>query len=295
MIRSILGGGDGRRDRLEVPHLADQDHVGVLPQDVFEGLREGVRVGPDLALIHDAGVVAVQELDRVLDGHDVRVALAVHDVDHRGQRRGLARPGRTGDHHEPARVPCQVGHDRRQVERIDRLDLVRDQPEGGPDRVALEVHVDPEARLAGKRIRHVELELLLESLAQLLRQDRVDHPLERPGREHRILLEPNELAVEPDRRRSPRRQVQVRGPSLEDDLQQLGDRDPVLLVLLLITHRHFTTLAISSIDVRPARAFSSPSSRSVVIPCSMATTRIASEDARSTVSLSISSVINITS
>ena len=63
-------------DRLEVPHLADQDDVGVLAQDVLQRRGEAVGVGPDLALVHDAGLVLVQELDRVLDGHDVARALA---------------------------------------------------------------------------------------------------------------------------------------------------------------------------------------------------------------------------
>ena len=38
---------------------------------------------PDLALVHDARLVLVQELDRVLDGHDVTRPLGVDDVDHR--------------------------------------------------------------------------------------------------------------------------------------------------------------------------------------------------------------------
>ena len=103
-----LGRGDRGPDRLEVTHLADEDHVGVLAEDVLQGLGEPVRVGADLALVHDAALVAVQELDRVLDGHDVTGALPVHDVDHRGQRRGLARSRGAGDDDEPALEARQV-------------------------------------------------------------------------------------------------------------------------------------------------------------------------------------------
>jgi hypothetical protein len=64
-------------DRLEVAHLADEDHVGVLAQGALDAGREGRRVRADLALVDDAALVRVQELDRVLDGEDVVVARAV--------------------------------------------------------------------------------------------------------------------------------------------------------------------------------------------------------------------------
>ncbi len=111
-----LGGGDRRRDRLQVTHLTDQDDVGVLAQDVLERLGEPVRVGADLALVHDAPLVLVQELDRVLDGHDVPVTLGVDHVDHGGQRRRLAGTGRAGDHHEASLEPREIGDDRRQTQ-----------------------------------------------------------------------------------------------------------------------------------------------------------------------------------
>jgi len=84
-------------------------------------------------------------------------------------------------------------------------------------------------------------------------------------------------------------------PEYEDDLEQLGDRDLDRLVVDRNAHLYFTTLATSSMDVNPVAAFRRPSSRSVVIPCSTDTARIVSEEARSTVSRSISSDINMTS
>ena len=69
-----LGRGQRGRDRLEVAHLADEDHVGVLTQRGAKSLGEGRRVGADLALVDDARAVPVQELDRVLDREDVLVA-----------------------------------------------------------------------------------------------------------------------------------------------------------------------------------------------------------------------------
>ena len=68
-----LGRGQRGRDRLEVAHLADEDHVGVLAQGGLEAEREALRVGAELALVDDAALVLVQELDRVLDRQDVLV------------------------------------------------------------------------------------------------------------------------------------------------------------------------------------------------------------------------------
>ena len=69
-----LGRGQRGRDRLEVAHLADEDHVGVLAQRGLQAEREALRVGAELALVDDALLVLVQELDRVLDREDVLVA-----------------------------------------------------------------------------------------------------------------------------------------------------------------------------------------------------------------------------
>ena len=60
----------------------------------FRASGEGLRVGADLALVDDALLVAVEELDRVLDRHDVLLARLVDLVDHRRQRGRLARAGR---------------------------------------------------------------------------------------------------------------------------------------------------------------------------------------------------------
>ena len=88
-----LGGGQRRLHGLLVAHLADQDHVGVLAQDAAQGALEGGGVHPDFALVDRRALVAVHELDRVLDRHDVLAHRVVHVVDHRRERRRLARAG----------------------------------------------------------------------------------------------------------------------------------------------------------------------------------------------------------
>ena len=99
-----LGRGERGCDRLEVAHLADEDHVGVLAERCAQALGEARRVEPDLALVDDAALVLVDELDRVLDREDVLGARAVHLVDQRRERRRLARAGWAGDQDEAARL-----------------------------------------------------------------------------------------------------------------------------------------------------------------------------------------------
>jgi hypothetical protein len=59
--------GLGERDRvihrLALAHLADQDHVGRLPQRVLESRLPRLGVHPDLALRDDAVLVRVDVLD----------------------------------------------------------------------------------------------------------------------------------------------------------------------------------------------------------------------------------------
>ena len=78
-----LGGGERGRDRLEVTHLAEEDHVRVLPQRRAQRLGEARSVSADLALRNDAALVPVHELDRIFDREDVMRLLPVHLIDHR--------------------------------------------------------------------------------------------------------------------------------------------------------------------------------------------------------------------
>ncbi len=131
----------------------------------------------------------VQELDRVLDRHDVLVAGAVDLVDHRRQRGGLPRAGRTGHEHESPRPAGELVHGGRQAELVDRGQSERDQAEGGADRAPLVVGVDAEARVAGDRVGEVELPVGLKALALIAGENRVDD-LARVGRRQlRVFLE----------------------------------------------------------------------------------------------------------
>src|SRR5579884_1083406 len=103
------------RDRLEVAHLADENHVGVLAERRLQRVRKARRVRTDLALVDDAALVAVHELDRILDGEDVLRAIAIDLVDHRCERRRLTGAGGPGDENETARILRETVQDVREL------------------------------------------------------------------------------------------------------------------------------------------------------------------------------------
>ena len=96
-----LGGVDGRLERLDVAQLADQDHVGVLPHGVLEGLVPVHAVQADLALVDVRLLVGEGELDRVLDGEDVQRLALVDVVEHGRDGRALAGAGDAGEDDQP--------------------------------------------------------------------------------------------------------------------------------------------------------------------------------------------------
>src|SRR5699024_8252729 len=104
------------RDRLEVTELTHEDDVRVLTQRMLERGVERVRVRTDLTLVDNRTTVLVEELDRVLDRHDVLRASPVRAVDDRRERRRLARARRARDENEPARQTGELPHTRRDTE-----------------------------------------------------------------------------------------------------------------------------------------------------------------------------------
>ena len=111
----MAGLRDSKRgaDRFQISHLPDQDNVRILPKSVFERRREAVRIRADLALVHHALLVPVDELDGVLYGDDVRATFAVDHVHQSGQRGRLPGPGGARNEDQPAWAFSQRVEDRR--------------------------------------------------------------------------------------------------------------------------------------------------------------------------------------
>jgi hypothetical protein len=66
-----LGRFDRDGDGLEIAQLTDQDDVGILAHRRAQGLLEAAGVRADFALVDQAALVLMDELDRILDRDDV--------------------------------------------------------------------------------------------------------------------------------------------------------------------------------------------------------------------------------
>ena len=182
-----LGRGERRLDGLGVTHLADEDDVGVLPHRGAQRVGEVVGVDADLALVDHAELVVVEDLDGVLDRHDVDLAVVVDVVDHAGQRRGLAGAGRAGDQDQAAGLHRERGEHRRHAEVVERDGADADAAEDQTGRATGAERVDAEPSDARDRVREVGLVGLLELLDEVLTQHLGDERLGVRGGEDRGL------------------------------------------------------------------------------------------------------------
>ncbi len=201
-----LGGVERELHRLAVAHFASQDHVWVLAEGSPEGAARVERVLADPALGDRRLVVGVDELDRVFDGDHVGVASLVDVLDHGGQGRGLAAPGRARHEHDPVGRDRDVLEDRGQAHLVDGRGRERDQADHCPHVTSLVKHVDAEARHALDLEAEVDLPLGLEALAVVVLQDRVEVGLDRGVVLNRELAR-EELAAE----------AHQRGPAVLED------------------------------------------------------------------------------
>ncbi len=121
-------------------------------------------------------------------------------IDHRGERRRLARAGDPGDEHETARLQGDFLEHGRQIQLADLLDFVGDRPERERHGAALLVHVGPEPAHAGYADREVRFLVLGELLDLPGRHDLLGQRLQLLRLEGGD-VERHQLAVHADRRR----------------------------------------------------------------------------------------------
>ena len=79
---SGLCNGEGRLDGLQVPHFADQHHVGILAQGVFQRRAEGL--GED----REGAARSIVEVPLRLGDEPARIGIDVDGGERRQKRRG---------------------------------------------------------------------------------------------------------------------------------------------------------------------------------------------------------------
>ena len=133
-------GPEGHLRRLRVANFADQDDVGVLPQQASHTAGERQAGG-----LVDRGLTNPPHrvLDRVLQGHDVD-RLGIEMIQHRVQGGGLPAPGRPG--HEDQSLGAGH-HEAQQGERV----LVQPEPVEGHDALVPVEHPQHDVLAEGRR------------------------------------------------------------------------------------------------------------------------------------------------
>src|SRR5579871_3100014 len=106
----------------------------------------------------------MDELDRILEADDVERAGGIEVVDHRGERRGLAGPGRAGDEDHALMVVAELLDERWQSELIERRHLVGNCAKGGPQTGLLAKDVDAKASPVGRYVGEIEVVSLAQNL-----------------------------------------------------------------------------------------------------------------------------------
>src|SRR3990170_2000221 len=202
---------------LRVPELADQNDVRVLAEHPPETLPEAVGVEPDLPLTHDAAVVRVDDLDRVLDRDDVQPPRAVDVVEHRCERRRLPGSRRPCDEDEAAMFVREPRDACRQMQLLEARDRVRDDAEGEGHGASLPEAVDPEPRQLGLGVRDVEVARLVELLPPpwSTKGDLIEDGLKLHFSERRELGGRSEHAVVAEHRRLAELEVDIAGTRLD--------------------------------------------------------------------------------
>ena len=216
-----LGSGERGLDGLQVAHFADEDHVRVLAQRALESLTEAHRVDADFALVDDRPLVADEELDRVLDRHDVAGLVGVDVVDHRGEGGRLARAGRSGHQDEAALLAGDLLQHLGQEQLIDGGDLEGNDAEHDADGAALLEDVDAEPAQAGNAVGEIELVLRLELFLLVVVHDAERHPRDLFRRKAACIFEGHQVSVDAEHRRQTRFEVDVGGAAAQRHLQNL--------------------------------------------------------------------------
>ncbi len=136
----------GRVEAHGVPHFADHDDVGILPQHVPQPIGECACVEADFALLDDRLLVAKQKLDRILERDDVAARRRVDVPDHRRERRRFPRAGRARHQHDAAWRAGELAQLVRQAELREIRNLAFHQSHRERPLAALAIGIDPEAR-----------------------------------------------------------------------------------------------------------------------------------------------------
>ena len=218
----------GRLDRIDVAHLSDQDHVGILPEDPAERAPEGRRVDLDLALLDATQLVGVHVLDGILDRDDVLGRCLVDQIDHRRQRRRFAAAGWTRDQHQPPRPERQLRRMGGKTEFLERRNRARQHAQRERQVTALVIERTTKARESFDLEREVSVPRLFQLADSRLAGERTRQLIHRVARRDGRFFDRNEYPGDAHAGQTVRCDEQVGRTLVERDVDQARDvpREP---------------------------------------------------------------------
>ena len=214
-----FGEGDGVVHGRAIADFTHHDHVRCLPQRVLQRDFPTVGINTDLALGDDAFLVLVDELDRVFDGDDVTLTIAVAVINECRQRGGLAGAGTPDKNDQAAQGHRDVFQYRRQAELVEgRYDQVDGAADDG-DLALLYQSADTEAADSRRRDGEVAFLCGFEIGGLPIVHDRT-REFSGVLRQQWLVGNRYHLAVDLDRRREVCRDEEVRTVFLRHQSQQ---------------------------------------------------------------------------
>src|SRR5712692_2332568 len=174
---------------------------------------------PDFAMVDDATLALVDELDRVLDGDNMVLPIFVGMIDQCRQRGGLAAAGRARHQDETLVQHGSAAQDGRKPQILGGEHFGGNLPEDRPAPVLLLKKIGPEARHAGNFVPEVHVAGFFEQLDLGVGGDLIEHPLELVVLQN-LVLDPLQLSVDTQNRLLAGHQVKVRRDLIEHELKK---------------------------------------------------------------------------
>ncbi len=155
---------------------------------------------PDFTLIDQAFLGLVHKFNRVFNRQNVTVVVFIDVIDHRRQRRRLARTGWPGDQHDAARILANVLENLRAVQLFQRQHLGRNSPKNRTGASLLVKGIDAETRQIGNFKGEIALQGFFIDLALAVVHDVIHHAVHVLVL-HRRQVDATHIAMNPDHRR----------------------------------------------------------------------------------------------
>jgi len=200
-----------------------------VPQGVLQRDFPTVRIDADLALGDDALLVLVNELDRVFDGNDVALAMAVAVIDECCQRGGLAGSSATDKDDQAAQGHRDILQHQRQTEFLESRNVQVDGAADHRDTPLLHQRIDAKAADSGRRYGEVAFLGRLKFGSLPVVHDRT-REFCRVLRQQWLVGYRHHLAIDLDRRRIIGRDKEVGAVLLGHQAQQLVHEFQCLVV-----------------------------------------------------------------